>query len=80
MTLETWTALFGWMTAINLSLLIFSTLMLITFKPWVTRIHKVFFNLSPEKLEMSYFKFLAGLKLLVLVFNLTPYLALRIIG
>ena len=70
----------GWMTAINFGLLIFSTLILVLFKPAVIRAHQAFFDLDAQTLERMYFQYLAAFKILIVAFNLVPYLALRLMA
>lgn len=77
MTLDTLTALFGWMTVINFGLLIFSTLMLTACRNRIIRIHNSLTGLEAETLMPAYLYFLAFYKLLIIVFNLVPYLALK---
>ena len=78
--LETLTAFFGWMTVINMGLLIFSTIMLMLLKDFVSRIHGRLFKIPPGELNPLYFRFLANFKVLVLIFNLAPYIALKIMS
>ncbi|EEF80999.1 DUF6868 family protein [Methylophaga thiooxydans] len=76
MTLDALTTLFAWMTVINIGLLLFSTLMLTVFKSFVIRIHHRLTGLEANKLEPAYFHYLALYKILIIVFNLVPYLVL----
>jgi hypothetical protein len=48
-------------------------------KDFAINMHSKIFDLDPETLPAMYFDYLGRLKLLVIVFNLVPYLALRII-
>ncbi len=70
----------GWCTAINLGILIFSTLMLILTRTFAANLHSKMFQLDPATLPKMYFEYLGRYKLLIIVFNLVPYLALRIMG
>jgi hypothetical protein len=72
------TSLFGWMTVINFALLIFSTLMLTVMRRWVIVIHNKVTGLSADSLKPAYLYFLAFYKILIIVFNLVPYLALKL--
>lgn len=72
--------LLGWCTLLNCGLLIFSSLMLVVFLKPVSQLHARLFDLDPTELKMSYFRFLANYKVLIIVFNLVPYLALRIMS
>lgn len=72
-------SLFGWMTVINVCLLIFSTLILIGFKKQVLHIHARLTGLDDATLMTAYLYFLAFYKVLIITFNLVPYLALRLL-
>ena len=80
MTLETLTAFFGWMTAINISLLLLMTLAMITLKDFATSLHARLFDLDPAQVRHAFYTYLAGFKIAVIVLNLTPYLALRVVA
>jgi hypothetical protein len=69
----------GWCTLINFVLLLFSTVMLVMAGNFVAGIHQRLFSIDQAILRTCYFNYLANYKLLVLVFNLVPYLALRIL-
>ncbi|WP_438970282.1 DUF6868 family protein [Methylophaga sp.] len=79
MTIDSLIALFGWMTVINVALLIFSTLMLTLFRSLVIRVHQKLTGLERASLKPAYFHYLAFYKILIIVFNLVPYLTLKII-
>jgi hypothetical protein len=80
MTIEQITHLLGWSAILNYGILILSTIMLVACKGFVVRTHQKFFKLSEEDLNRAYFQYLAQFKILVIVFNIVPYLALRIMG
>lgn len=79
MTLSTLTSVFGWMSVINIALLIFSSLMLLGFRAPIIRIHQAITDLSEDQLRQAYLYFLAFFKLLIIVFNLVPYIALTLV-
>ena len=68
----------GWCCVVNFCLLLLSTFGLFCCRSLVTRIHSKLFSLSEEALNKAYFQYLAIFKIAVIVFNLAPYLALRI--
>lgn len=72
-------ALFGWMTVINFALLIFSTLILTIFRTAVIRVHTQVTGLEENALKPVYLYFLGFYKVLIILFNLVPYLALKLI-
>lgn len=77
--IEQLTAFLGWCTLINIGLLLFSALMIALIKDFAIRVHSKMFDLDPQTLPAMYFDYLGRFKVLVIVFNLVPYLALRII-
>jgi len=72
------TTFMGWCTLINTGLLAYSTLMLTLFREPVKRMHMALFGLDSVNLDASYFTFLGNYKLAILVFNLVPYIALKL--
>ena len=79
-SLETFTAVFGWCTAINIGLLIVAAIMLVVMHGPISRIHAKMFGLSEEDLSRAYFQYLAQYKIAIFVLNLVPYIALKIIA
>ncbi len=79
MALDTLTSLFGWMSVINIGLLIVSTIMLTLFRAPIIRLHKTITGLDEAHLKQAYLNFIAYFKLLIIVFNLIPYIALKLI-
>lgn len=80
MSLETLRTFLAWCTAMNLGLLLLSTLAVITCHGPISRLHGRLFGLDEACLRRTYFRFLADYKIAFLVFNLIPYLALRIMA
>jgi hypothetical protein len=74
------TILLGWCTAINIGIFLFSTLMTTLTKSFAANLHSKLFQLDPASRPKMYFEYLGNFKILILVFNLVPYLALRIMG
>lgn len=72
-------AFLGWCTLINFIVLIVSTVALVFCRQWVSSIHGRLFGLEESELAKLYFQYIATYKIAVIVFNLVPYLALRII-
>lgn len=78
-TLAALTKILGWSTLINFLILIFSTLSLVLAKNKMLGIQEKISGLKKSEIELVYYQFLAFYKVLIIVFNLVPYLALRII-
>lgn len=74
------TEMLGWLSIINIGILLVSTLALVTLKSKVIAIHSKMFGLPEEQLPALYFKYLANYKVLLTLFILTPYIALKILG
>ena len=49
-------------------------------RDWIYGIHIKFFRISPEQFNAANYAGISFYKILVIVFNLAPYIALRIIG
>ena len=75
--LETVTAFFGWTTVINFVLLFVSSISVIAMRQWISRIHGSMFGLETVDLSRAYFQYLAQYKIAIIVFSLTPYVALK---
>jgi len=77
--LEILTAIFGWCAVINIGLLLFSSLWVTVFREFTKRVHSALMQVDESELNAYYFQYLGNYKLLVLVFNIVPYIALRLI-
>ncbi|MEM6932952.1 MAG: DUF6868 family protein [Pseudomonadota bacterium] len=80
MTLSQLTEILGWMTILNLVIYTGAVVTVLTARGWMERLHGRMFGIGPDTLRPAYLSYLATYKLLILVFCLTPWLALRIIG
>ncbi|WP_170359919.1 MULTISPECIES: DUF6868 family protein [Ruegeria] len=78
MTQEFLTTVFGWMTVLNLALLVFTTLMIVVSQDWAAKIHGRMFQMEPGDAKRAYFRYLANYKILTIVFCLMPWLALKL--
>ncbi len=74
------TDFFGWCTVINLGFYLFSAIFIIIFKGFTMDMHSKMVGVDTAKLPSMYFKFLGNYKIGILLFNLTPYIALKFIG
>ena len=80
MTLELVTAMLGWCTAINLGLLVWWILFVVLAHDWTYRVHTKWFEISPQQFDAIHYAGMGIFKMVVIVFNLVPYLALRIVA
>lgn len=80
MTISEVQALLGWCLMINFVLLLWWWALLVMARGWLYRLHGRWFCLSESQFDAFHYGGIGVYKLLVLVFNLVPYLALRIMS
>jgi hypothetical protein len=76
--IQTITTFLGWCTVINIGLLSFYTIWLMAFRNFTKSVHSTLLGVDQDMLDAAYFQYLANYKLAMIIFNLAPYLALRI--
>ncbi len=79
-SLDAITTFFGWTTAINFVLLFVLTITMIVARDAISRIHGRMFGLEPADLSRAYFQYIAQFKIAIIVFSLTPYVALKLMA
>lgn len=79
MTLDVLTAFFGWLTILNIGVLIFTTVVVLGFRESVAALHAGMFGLDPEWVKQSYYTYLAAYKIMALITSVLPYIALKLI-
>jgi len=80
MDIQTLTKFFMWCTILNVALLALSSLMCLCAGDWVYRIHSKWFSIPREAFNVAIYSFIGLYKILVITFNLIPYVALLIVG
>jgi hypothetical protein len=70
----------AWCAVVNYLILIAWFLAFMFAREWIYDIHRKWFPISPERFNAVNYAGMAVYKILVLVFNLVPYIALRIIA
>ncbi len=79
MTVELLREFFGWCTLINLGLLIWWWLFFVFAHDWTYKLHSKWFNIETDRFDTIHYAGMAIFKLAILMFNLVPYLVLRIV-
>ncbi len=79
-TIEILTKFFGWCAVINIGLLMLSSISVILLRDSISRIHAKMFNLQENDLSRAYFQYLAQYKIAIIVLNIVPYFALKILN
>ena len=80
MNIDMLRAFFMWCTIINAALLVLSFLISACAGDWVFRMHSKWYPISREAFHVAIYAFVGCYKMVVITFNLVPYLALLIVG
>ncbi len=80
MDIETLTTFFMWCTIINGAMLVLWAAMCRLALDWVYSMHSKWFSISRETFNVVMYSFLGFFKIVFIVFNAVPYVALLIIG
>jgi hypothetical protein len=80
MTVETLRELLGWASVINIVLLFITTISVVAMRGTISGIHSRIFGLDEKDLGRAYFQYIAQYKIAIIVLNIAPYLALRIMA
>ncbi len=79
MTVDIFLGILGWSAVINFGLLMWWFLWILFAHDFVYRMHSRWFKVSVEKFDAIHYAGMAFYKITIIVFNVVPYLALRII-
>jgi len=80
MDIQTLTRFFMWCTIINGALLVLGGAMCMFAPDFVYRTHSKWFPIPREAFNVAIYSFLGLFKIVFLVFNVAPYVALLIVG
>jgi hypothetical protein len=80
MEIQTVTRFFMWCTIINGAMLVFSSIMLLLAQDFVYSMHSKWFHIPRETFNVAIYSFLGFFKIVFIVFNVVPYVALLIVG
>lgn len=80
MSIAELTEFFGWLSIINIGVLLFSTAMVVLIRDFAVNLHAQMFSMAKEDMPRAYFQYLAQYKTLTLVFNVAPYIALKLMA
>ena len=79
-SLETLTEFLGWCTVLNLGMLAFTGFLVMAMRDLMTRIHASMFGVSEVDMPSVYFRYMAQYQVGIFIFNLAPYIALKLIA
>jgi hypothetical protein len=77
-TIDITTAFLGWCTIINIAILSLSSILLMVWKGKISTLHSRLFGVGQDNLKMLYIQYLANYKIAIIMFNITPYFALKL--
>ena len=77
-SIDTLTSFLGWCSVINIGVLVFTTIVLTIMREPISSIHSKLFGLNQAELPSAYFQYLGNYKIAVFIFNVVPYIALKI--
>ena len=80
MTIEVLRDVLGWCTIINFSILLWWFLFFSLAHDWLYQLHGKWFKLPVKRFDAIHYAGMAFFKISIFLFNLVPYLALRIAG
>jgi hypothetical protein len=80
MDIRTLREFFKWCTVINVALFILSAIMIMTATDFIYDVHGQLFHIPREAFDVVLYSFLGFYKIVILVFNLVPFVALLIVG
>ena len=82
MEFETIRSVLAWCTVINFGIIIIWWIFMVFGRDWVYRYHMKMTGLkiAEERFDAIHYMTIAMFKIFVIVFNLAPYLAMRIVG
>jgi hypothetical protein len=80
MTIEVVRGFLAWCAVINIGLLLWWFVFFTLAHDWTYRFHSKWFDLSVDRFDAIHYAGMAAFKMGIWLFNLVPYLALRIVG
>ncbi len=79
MTIDIIQKVLGWCCILNSGLALFWFLLLVIAHDWIYRLHGKWFEVTKESFNKIHYAGLTFFKITIFVFNIIPYIALRII-
>ncbi len=80
MTIEALTEFVGWVSVINIAVLLISGIAVIVMRGPISKVHSKLFGLDQKDLGRAYFQYLGQYKIAIIVLSIAPYLALKIMA
>ena len=78
MSIDQITTFLGWATIANCLIVSVSMVIFLLFRSTIVSIHSQLFNVEHKALNVVYIQYFAFYKILIVFFNLVPYLSLKL--
>ena len=79
MNMTQWTSFLGYCLILNYAILIIWFFAFVFIKNFIKKLHLQWFKLSDTQFDAIHYSAMAVYKILILVFNLVPYIALKLL-
>lgn len=80
MTIEMIRTMLGWCSVINIGLFMLLSILIIVLRRTMSRFHGKMFNLDEQFLSQAYFQYLGQYKIAIIMLNIVPYFALKVMS
>lgn len=77
MSLDVLTTFLGWSAIINYTLLLVWFIMFSVAHDWLYNLHGIWFKIQKDNFDSIHYYCMAIFKLIIIVFNITPYLVFK---
>ena len=77
-SLQTWTTFFGWLTVVNIGIYLFIVVAITAMRDFAYRMNARIFGVSEDEVAKLTLRYVANYRLLLTVFCLAPWLALKL--
>ena len=79
-SMETLTTFLGWCTVMNIGLLVLAGLAWIVVKEFIGELGAMMFGVTKEELKVTFLRVLMQYRAAIVILNLVPYIALKIMA
>ena len=79
MTVEQLTKFLGWCSVINVGFILLGSIMFLILRDPITALHASMFHMPKETVTSCMFMIFSMYKIAIFMFNIIPYIALRVI-
>lgn len=78
--IETLTSFFGWCSVINVIVLLVASLALMMMRDTIAGIHSRMLGVTKDEMARAYVQYMSNYKIAIIMLNIAPYFALRLMS